>query len=110
MDNLEIIREAFDHVLKRYSLDQGPVDGSKVIINSYLFAEQVQTYIENNKHKHVSREKHFPMLQMMKKEGGDFVRALSAAMFYANTEDYAKLCDMFPEYVSDYKQRAKENV
>lgn len=110
MDNFDIIKQALEDTLKLYLIEQH--DGTrkeKGVLNPHLFAEQLQMRIEKLSSKHLKHQaKDIEMMQMMKQQGGSFVRSLAAAMLTADTENYAKLVDAFPEYVADYRKRAQE--
>lgn len=48
------------------------------------------------------------MIEAMEKYGGSFVKSLAACFSCADTTNYKKLLDAFPEYVRDYKKIATE--
>ena len=110
MDNFDIIKQALEDTLKLYLIEQHDNDKKeKAVINVHLFAEQLETRIEKLSTKHLKHQaKDLEMIEMMMMQGGDFVKALGAALTRADTENYAKLIDAFPEYVSDYQKRVKE--
>ena len=110
MDNFEIILQALEDTNKLYLLEQHDnAAGEKGVLNTHLFAEQLQMRIEKLKTKHIAHiAKDIDMMAAMKETGGDFVKCLAAAMLHADPENYAILVEAFPEYVSDYKKRAHE--
>lgn len=110
MDLYTLIQQALKDTSQQYLLEQSPSKGDETpVLNVHLFAEQVAERVMSLHRQSLEvGEKDVEMMQMMKAEGGSFVKALAAAMFYAGSEEYAKLVDAFPEYVSDYKQRAHE--
>lgn len=44
----------------------------------------------------------FPMVENMRKYGGNFVSKLADAMISADPQNYQRLCSAFPEIVEKY--------
>lgn len=49
------------------------------------------------------------MADMMERQGGSFVKALGECFFKADRENWSRLEKAFPEYVKEYKDRAREH-